>query len=316
MQKPGRCWGAELRPSTLGSWPANLKLTERMTAFKLRSRSKTLVLDPPRLLGVVNVTPDSFSGDGLHGSPEKAVAQALAMLEAGADLLDLGGESTGPGSDEVSQDDELERVLPVLRALREKTEAWISVDTYKAEVARQALDAGADAINDVTALRGDSEMAGVIAEAGVPAFLMYAKDASPRTTTTLVEYDNVVEAVRDFFEERLAFAESAGIPRSQLVLDPGMGMFVSADSSYSFELVRRLTELAELGCGLLVGPSRKSFLAKVSPGRTLSVQERLIPGLTTAALAVQNGAHLVRMHDVPEARLMLDTLQHLSGIRA
>ena len=282
-----------------------------MAARVLRSRNKTLSLEKPRLLGVVNVTPDSFSGDGLLGSPEKAVAQGLAMLDAGADLLDLGGESTGPGSAEVSLKDELERVLPVLRALREKTDAWISVDTYKAEVVRQALEAGADAVNDVTALRGDLEMAGVIAESGVPAILMYAKDNSPRTTTDLVEYDDVVKVVRGFFEQRIAFAESAGIAREQLVLDPGMGMFVSADPAYSFELVRRLAELAELGCPLLVGPSRKSFLAKVSPGRTLSVPERLIPGLTTAALAAHNGAHLIRMHDVPEARLMLDTLAQL-----
>ena len=280
----------------------------------LHSRNKPLSLEKTRLLGVVNVTPDSFSGDGLLGSPEKAVAQGLAMLDAGADLLDLGGESTGPGSTEVSLEDELERVLPVLRALREKTDAWISVDTYKAEVVRQALEAGADVVNDVTALRGDPEMAGVIAESGVPAILMYAKDGSPRTTTDLVEYDDVVKAVRSFFEQRIAFAESADIAREQLVLDPGMGMFVSADPAYSFELVRRLPELAELGCALLVGPSRKSFLAKVSPGRILSVQERLIPGLITAALAAHNGAHLIRMHDVSETRLMLDTLAQLHPI--
>ena len=282
-----------------------------MPTLILRSRTKTLLLEKPRLLGVVNVTPDSFSGDGLHGSPEKAAVQGLAMLDAGADGLDLGGESTGPGSTGVSLADELQRVLPVLRALREKTEAWISVDTYKAEVARQALESGADAINDVTALRGDPKMAGVIAESGVPVFLMYAKDDSPRTTADLIEYDDVVATVRSFFEQRITFAESAGIHRERIVLDPGMGMFVSADPTYSFELVRRLSELVELGCPLLVGPSRKSFLAKVSAGRTLSVQERLLPGLTTAALAAHNGAHLIRMHDVPEARLVLDTLAQL-----
>ncbi len=283
----------------------------------LRSGSRTLDLNRPRVMGVLNVTPDSFSDGGRFSSVEQACATALSMVEAGADLIDIGGESSGPGSTGVSQQEELDRVLPVLERLRSQTDAWISIDTWRAEVAQQAILRGADLINDVTALRGDPELLHVVAQHQVPVVLMFSKDDSARTQVAFPDYEDVVAEVRAFLNERLQVAEAAGLSRTQLVLDPGLGFFVSGHPAYSFELVRRLEELVALGPPVLVGPSRKSFLARVSPGRELGVQERLIPSLGTAMAALERGASVLRMHDVAEAVLLRDTWEAIQagGVR-
>jgi dihydropteroate synthase len=283
-------------------------------SHQLLSQHTIDALPRPLLMGVLNVTPDSFSDGGQFLAVEEAVAQASRLLAHGADWLDIGGESTGPGSGEVSLTEELRRVLPVVERVRAAhPQVWISIDTWKAEVARQCLALGAKVINDVTALRRDPDMAQVLAEANAPVVLMYAKEANARTTNQARRYEDVIATIWNFFEERIGWAEAQGVRREQLILDPGMGAFVSADPRYSFEIVRRLPELKALGLPLLLGPSRKSFLAGVSAGRTLPPSERLIPGLGVAAIAAWQGMDILRTHDVAEGRLLLDTVRALRG---
>lgn len=288
----------------------------------LTSRSKTLSLDQPRIMGILNVTPDSFSdgGEFFEGGEsggailvDRAVERALAMVQEGADVIDVGGESTGPGSLEVSLEEELRRVIPVVVALREvlnkrNSDAWISVDTWKAEVAKQALEAGADMVNDVMALRmGGEVLAQVVAESGVPVVMMYSKDSSPRTTRDRVEYGDVVQAIKRFFDERLRFVEKHGIKSSQIVLDPGMGAFVSGDARYSFEILRRLGEFKDFGFPILVGASRKGFLGG-------ELKDRTEKSLAAALVAAMNGARIVRVHDVVETRHVLEFYAMLASL--
>lgn len=269
----------------------------------LVSRDKNLSLEKPLVMGILNVTPDSFSDGGKFRTREEAVEYALEMVEQGADILDVGGESTGPGSKDVGPDEELSRVLPVLELLCAKTDAWISVDTYKSSVAKAALEAGADMINDVTALRGDAGMAGVLAGYDVPVVLMYSKDPTPRTTREEVHYDDVVRTVKDFFTERIGVAAAGGIAPERLILDPGMGAFVSADPRYSLQLLHRLGEFLSFDLPVLVGPSRKSFIGQVLD---VPLNRRLEGTLAACAAAVMNGASILRVHDVQETRRLAD----------
>ncbi len=277
--------------------------------FVLKSRQKTLKLDCPRIMGILNVTPDSFSDGGdLDGSEggvlvEAVVQRAQKMILEGADILDIGGEATGPGSKDVSLEEELSRVIPVIKAVRaELPEVWISGDTWKAEVARQAIVAGADMVNDVTALRGDEEMANVVLENEVPICLMYSKDGNARTTTDSIEYDDVMVTIKDFLRERVEMAQQKGIP--QIILDPGMGVFVSMNPDYSYEVLEKLRELEELGFPILVGTSRKSFLTARFGEKV--PKERLEGSVMTTLQAALNGAHILRVHDVKETREMIN----------
>ena len=279
----------------------------------LHSRGKSLKLETPRLMGILNTTPDSFSDGSLFFKMDAALAQARKMIEDGADWLDIGGESSGPGSTDVSLDEELQRVIPLIQKIRTESEIWISVDTWKAEVARQSLEAGADAVNDVTALRGDAEMAKVIAEYQVPVIIMFSKDRSGRTSRQDSDYVDVVDTLKSFFRERLQFAESNGIAKSQIVLDPGMGFFISGKAKYSFEVIRRISELHEFALPLLLGPSRKSFLAGVSQGRSLNFAERDIPCAAVAGIALWQGVALLRFHEVEQGRLLIDTIEALKS---
>jgi dihydropteroate synthase len=263
----------------------------------LTSRGKILSMSGPLIMGVLNVTPDSFSDGGRFKTPGDAVKAALKMVEDGADIIDVGGESTGPNSKEVALKEELKRIIPVIRALRKKTDAWISVDTWKAETARAAVEAGADMINDVTALRGDPDMAKTVAEMKVPVVLMYSKDPGARTTLTKKGYGNVTATVMAFLKKRLAYAKKEGIPPEMCVVDPGMGAFVSADARYSLRLLKDLHAFGELKRPLLVGASRKSFIGKVLD---LPEDERLEGGLACAAYAFFGGASMIRTHDVKE----------------
>lgn len=252
-----------------------------------------------RIMGILNVTPDSFSDGGQFFEHEKAVARALQMIAEGADIIDIGGESSGPGSMDVSLEEELRRVIPVILSLRRgRNDIVISIDTYKAEIARRAIKAGANMVNDVTALRGDPEMALVIAQTGVQVVLMYSKDSTARTTRDEKHYRDVVAAVTAFLEERIVYALNAGIKREQIIIDPGMGAFISAIPSYSFEVLERLAEFKKLGFPILVGTSRKSFLGG-------KIKERLGPTLAANTIAIKNGADIIRVHDVAAHKKLL-----------
>lgn len=275
---------------------------------KLIFRDKQLSLEKPKLVGILNITPDSFSDGGLFFEQQKAIQHALNMIEEGADWIDIGGESSGPGSQSISVEEELRRIIPVIEGIRQKSDIWISVDTWKAAVASQAIQAGADTINDVTALRGDPEIAGILAKSQVPVIIMYSKDPNARTTTTSVNYNDVLQTIKNFFKERLEWGQEQGIRPENIILDPGMGFFVSGIAQYSFQIINRIKDLKEWGYPILLGTSRKSFLANVTPGKQLSPQERGIPSLVSSAIALWEGASLVRLHDIKEGRLMLDTL--------
>jgi dihydropteroate synthase len=246
-----------------------------------------------RVMGVLNVTPDSFSDGGRFLAPDLAVAHGLELAAQGAAIIDVGGESTRPGADVVGEAEELERVIPVIERLRASgVDAQISIDTAKASVARVALDAGASFVNDVTAFRGDSQMAALVAERGAECCLMHMR-GDPRTMQSEAHYDDVVAEVRDFLAERAEFAIAAGIAPERIVLDPGIGFAKTAGQN--FELLRRLDEITALGFPILVGTSRKSFLGLVT-GRPSD--ERLAGTIATCVMAFERGAALLRVHDV------------------
>ncbi len=245
-------------------------------------------------MGILNVTPDSFSDGGVHfGEPDAAAASARTMIEAGAAIVDLGGESTRPGADGVSLDEELRRVVPVLERLEGVP---LSIDTAKAEVARRALALGAELVNDVTALRGDPELAGVVADAGAYLCLMHMK-GEPRSMQRNPVYDDVAAEVTAFLEERLAAAVAAGVPEERICLDPGIGFGKTV--AHNMELLRRLGVVAQLGRPLLVGVSRKSSLGRLlgDPGATRGT---LAASLGAAVSAFDHGAAIFRVHDVRE----------------
>jgi len=248
---------------------------------------------PYQLMGVINVTPDSFSDGGAFLDPDAAVTHGKRLVAEGADILDIGGESTRPGADPVSQDEELWRVVPVLEGLNE-TGAQLSIDTMKPGVAIRALEAGATIVNDVTAFRFAPEMAQLVAETGATACLMHML-GEPRTMQLNPTYDDVVSDVKAFLEERLGFATQEGIPEEKVWLDPGIGFGKTLE--HNLELLRRLDELASIGRPLVIGTSRKSFLAKLT-GR--DVAERLAGTIATNVLALERGATIFRVHDVAE----------------
>ena len=242
----------------------------------------------PSVMGVINVTPDSFSDGGVHLDPDAAAATARRMVGDGAAIVDVGGESTRPGSDGVSVDEELRRVVPVLERL--SGEVPLSIDTTKAEVARRALALGAEVVNDVTALRGDPELAGVVADAGAYLCLMHMQGA-PRTMQEDPRYDDVASEVAAFLEERLRFAVAEGVPEERICLDPGIGFGKTPE--HNFELIRRLDVLLELGRPVLVGFSRKSSLR-----RLVDSDDLLAASVAAAVSAYEHGATILRVHDV------------------
>jgi dihydropteroate synthase len=243
-------------------------------------------------MGVVNVTPDSFSDGGVNFDPERAAETARRMLEDGAAIVDIGGESTRPGAGPVSADVELRRVVPVLERLEARVP--VSIDTSKAEVASRALELGAELVNDVTALRGDPGLAGVVAERGAYLCLMHML-GEPRTMQRDPRYDDVVADVKRFLEERLAAAVEAGIAEDRICLDPGIGFGKTVE--HNFELVRRLDELAALGRPILVGFSRKSSLGKLL-GDPEATTGTTAASVGAAVAAYERGATILRVHDV------------------
>ena len=244
------------------------------------------------VMGVINLTPDSFSGDGIGGNVEVAVRMALRFQEEGADLIDVGGESTRPpamygGSRPISDEEELARVVPVIEALKQEIDVPISVDTYKAGVAAEAVNAGASIINDVWGFRRDPEMASVAAKSGVPVVLMHNQDHT--------RYDDLVPDIISELRKMTDNAVSAGVKPENIVLDPGMGFGKTAE--HNLEILRRLEELGVLGRPLLIGMSRKSTIGHVLG---LPVEERLEGTAATVALSIAGGADIVRVHDVKE----------------
>jgi dihydropteroate synthase len=248
----------------------------------------------PSVMGVVNVTPDSFSDGGVNLDPEDAVGSARRMHDEGAAIVDVGGESTRPGSEGVSADEELRRIVPVLEQL--EGDVPVSIDTSKAEVARRALDLGAELVNDVTALRADPELAGVVADSGAYLCLMHML-GEPRTMQIDPTYDDVVSEIAAFLEERLAFAVGAGVPEERICLDPGIGFGKTVE--HNFELVRRLDELVALGRPVVVGFSRKSSLGKLL-GDPDATTGSTAASVGAAIAAYERGATILRVHDVRE----------------
>jgi dihydropteroate synthase len=254
----------------------------------------------PSVMGVVNVTPDSFSDGGVNFAADDAVASARRMLHEGATIVDVGGESTRPGAEPVSADEELRRVVPVLERLQGVP---VSIDTAKAEVARRALELGAELVNDVTALRADPDLAGVVADGGAYLCLTHMR-GEPRTMQLDPRYDDVVADVGRFLDERLSFAVSEGIPETLICLDPGIGFGKTVE--HNFELLRRLDELVALGRPIVVGISRKSSLGKLL-GDPEAKTGTVAASVGAAVAAYERGATILRVHDVRE---------HVEALRA
>lgn len=268
----------------------------RRKRFRLKLPSRTLVLGERTLvMGVLNVTPDSFSDGGLHLDTEAAVARALEIESQGADIIDIGAESTRPGSEGISAQEELWRLLPVLAKLQGKLKIPISVDTCKFEVADAAADAGAEILNDVTALRKDPRIAEIARKRKLPLILMHMR-GEPRTMQKRPFARDVVRDVIDGLRRALALARRAGVPRSQIVIDPGFGFGKSYPQGY--EMLARLPELARLGYPVLTGTSRKSFISRALGG--VPAGERIWGTAATVAASILGGAHMVRVHDVAE----------------
>ncbi len=263
---------------------------------------RPLRLDRPRIMGIVNVTPDSFSDGGHHATPDAAVAHALQLVAEGADVLDVGGETTRPGARPVSEQEELDRVLPVIERLARETDRPISVDTYRPAVMRAAVAAGAGMVNDVWGLRQDGALEAV-ASLGVPVVLMHMQ-GTPETMQQAPQYDDVLADVRNFLAQRVFACEMSGIPKSRIVLDPGFGF--GKTLAHNLALLRNLDALASLGCPVLAGLSRKSMLGAIT-GQP--VEGRLAASITAAVLAAQGGALLLRVHDVAATRDALALLQ-------
>ena len=246
------------------------------------------------VMGILNVTPDSFYDGGRHNEVSQAIQDGVAMVEAGAEIIDIGGESTRPGSRPVSEQEEVARVLPVLRGLRDEVKVPISIDTYKSQVAQAALDAGADIVNDISALRFDAEMIAVVARERVPVVLMHMQ-GTPRTMQAEPRYDDVVREVRDFLAARLDEALAHGVARDCVVIDPGIGFGKTLE--HNLALLRDLPALAALGQPLLIGVSRKAFIGKLLG---VDAGDRLEGSLGAATAAVLKGANILRVHDVQE----------------
>ena len=272
----------------------------------MKCRGKSLTLgDRTHVMGILNVTPDSFSDGGCYLDVQRAVAHTRLMVEEGATLVDVGGESSRPGASPVSVAEELARVLPVIRAIVDAVDVLISVDTYKAEVAQQALEAGAHLVNDITALRADTAMASVVASMEAGLILMHMK-GTPRTMQQTPHYDDVVSEVRASLQESIRTAEEQGVSAERIIIDPGIGF--GKTSEHNLELLKRLAEFRSLNKPLLIGTSRKSFIGNVLG---LPVSERVEGTAATVCWAVAHGADIVRVHDVKanvRAALMTDAL--------
>lgn len=257
--------------------------------FSLDFRNKTCVM------GVINVTPDSFSDGGLYYRRDVAVEHALRLADEGADIIDIGGESTRPGSEPVSPDEEIRRTIPVIESLAKKVNIPISIDTCKAAVAKRALDAGASIVNDISGLRADPEMPEVVARHKVPVVIMHIK-GKPKDMQVNPVYEALIPEIMDYLRGGIRLAVDSGIKEDMIILDPGIGFGKTFD--HNLEILKNLNEFALLGKPLLVGPSRKAFIGKILGD--LPASDRLEGTAAAAAIAIMNGANIIRVHDVKE----------------
>jgi len=314
------------RAETLKAMPASLRERAQAAFARAAARSGRLRLAHgraldfsagPAVMGVVNVTPDSFSDGGVHFDAGRAVERALAMFGEGAGIVDVGGESTRPplygDAEEVSVDEECARVLPVVAGIRARSDAPISIDTRKAAVAREALGAGADLVNDVTGGRYDPALLGTIAELGAGAILMHMRGTDPRRMQDDLRYDHLVADVAASLAESADRAEAAGVPREAIAVDPGLGFGKALEGNVT--LLRHLAALRSLGLPLCVGASRKAFVRRFSgvpEGSASAVADRLPGSLAALSVAAAAGAAILRVHDVPESVRFLGMLQAIA----
>jgi dihydropteroate synthase len=281
-------------------------ILDRLTAPRLPVAG--LTMDVPRIMGILNVTPDSFSDGGLFADPADALVQAQAMVSAGADIIDVGGESTRPGAAEVSTTDEIARVVPVIAAIRAGSAVPVSIDTRKSEVARAAISAGAGFVNDVAAFRHDPRLAGITADAHLPCCLMHAQ-GDPATMQANPTYADVTLDVYDFLSERIEAAIAAGIPRARIVIDPGIGF--GKTLQHNLTLLRDLSLYHALGCPIMLGASRKRFIGTI--GGVDDPRDR-VPGSVAVALhGAAQGVQFLRVHDTMETRQALSLQLAVNG---
>jgi len=273
----------------------------------LNCAGKSLDLSAPCVMGIVNVTPDSFSDGGKFFAADQALQQARKLVADGAAIIDIGGESTRPGSTPVDAEEEIRRVVPAIEAISAELNVPISIDTLKADVMRAAVKAGAGLINDVNALRGEGALQAA-AELNVPVCLMHMQ-GTPQTMQKEPHYDNVVQEVKDFLLERIAACEAAGIPRKNLILDPGFGFGKKA--RHNLRLMKHLSDFMEMDLPVLVGVSRKSIIGAML---NVSVDERLAGSLALASIAVWQGAKIIRSHDVKETVQAITLCQHVQQV--
>lgn len=246
----------------------------------------------PKIMGVLNVTPDSFSDGGQFDSVASACSQAEALVVSGADIIDVGGESTRPFAEPVTEQEEINRVIPAIRAIRSTSSIPISIDTTKAEVARQALAAGANIINDISALRKDPEMLAVVQETSVPLIIMHMQ-GTPAGMQVKPQYENVIEEIVTFFKERLAWLEENGVDPKRITLDPGIGF--GKTLNHNLSILKHLEDFTTLGCPLLLGHSRKRFIEDITG---LEVEARDLPTAVVSALSCAANIDIVRVHNV------------------
>lgn len=243
-------------------------------------------------MGILNVTPDSFSDGGIYLNIKNALKHVKRMAAEGVDIIDVGGESSRPGAEPVSLKEELKRIIPVIKFIAKETNVPISIDTYKAEVAKEAVEAGASIINDISGLRFDPKMVGVAAKAGVPVVIMHMK-GTPRNMQNRPVYKDVVKEILTFFRERISFAINNGIRKSSIIVDPGIGFGKTV--RHNLEIINRLSEFRVLGAPILLGPSRKSFIGKIL---NATVDKRLEGTAAAVAIGIANGANILRVHDI------------------
>ncbi|MCC6962784.1 MAG: dihydropteroate synthase [candidate division Zixibacteria bacterium] len=268
-----------------------------------------ILYQPDRIIvmGVVNTTPDSFSDGGQFLDADRAVAQALRLAAEGADIIDIGGESTRPGAEPVAEEEEIRRVIPVIERLARASDVAISIDTVKARVAQLALQAGAKIVNDISALQADEEMAATVAQAGAGVILMHRR-GTPQTMQANTNYDDLVAEVREALAQAIARAEDAGCDPRRIMIDPGIGFGKSLEGN--LDLIRSIKTFASLGKPVLIGASRKSFVGRITGAEA---PDRLGGSLAAAVAAVLNGAAAVRAHDVKETRQAVDVAIRLRG---
>ncbi|MFY8299394.1 dihydropteroate synthase [Pseudoalteromonas sp. SS15] len=264
-----------------------------MTQLSL-PKNRILDLNKPIIMGIVNVTPDSFSDGGNYNSVEDAFKQAMRLIEEGAGILDIGGESTRPGAPDVALQEELQRVIPVIKRIREASDCVISIDTSKAAVMEAAIEAGADIINDVRALQEPGALEVAAKYSDVPVCLMHMQ-GQPRTMQTNPTYENLISDINQFFEERVLTCSKAGINQNRIILDPGFGF--GKTLTHNFEILEKFNAFSTLGLPLLAGLSRKSMFGQLLNRET---SERVAASLAGALLCAQKGAHIIRVHDVKE----------------